>query len=145
MTTHADASQVLAVRAPRAFTLLEVLVAGALFLVGTAAVLGGWRSILVSMDQQRRSTEAVALADDVLDDLRLRPRDHADLDVGAHSRFFTRLRKPSAAAVADGYRVDWTVHGSNGQTFRRIDVVVRWRGTDRREHALPFPTFRPTG
>ena len=127
------------------FTLIEVLVAGAIFVIGTAAVLSSWRSVLVSIEQQRRSADAVAVAEDVLDDLRLRLRDSADLTPGNHTRFFDDDRRDVAVEDAGGYRVDWTVHDSNGETFRRIEVVVGWHGSDQRSHVISFVTFRASG
>ena len=128
----------------RGFTLLEVMVAGALFLIGTSAVLSAWRSVTSLMELQRRSADAVAVADDTLDDLRLRQRDSADLNVGNHVRFFDVARRPVPAAVVDGYTVQWVVEDSQGLTFRRLDVTVLWQGFDRRPHQIVFATFRPS-
>ena len=128
----------------RGFTLLEVMVAGALFLIGTSALLSAWHSVTGLMDLQRRSADAVAVADDALDDLRLRQRDSSDLTVGNHVRFFDDARRPVSAAVPDGYTVQWVVDDSRGLTFRRLDVTVSWRGVDGRVHKIAFATFRPS-
>lgn len=128
----------------RGFTLLEVMVAGALFLIGTSAVLSAWHAVTSSMELQRRSADAVAVADDTLDDLRLRQRDAADLIVGTHVRFFDVARRAVPAAVTDGYTVEWNVADSAGLTFRRLDVKVSWKGFDGRPHTVAFTTFRPS-
>ena len=128
----------------RGFTLLEVMVAGALFLIGTSAVLSAWHSITSMMELQRRSTDALAVADDTLDDLRLRQRDAADLTVGSHVRFFDVNRRAVGSPVPDGYTVDWVVDENRGLTFRRVDVTVSWNGFDGRPHSIVFATFRPS-
>jgi len=128
----------------RGFTLLEVMVAGALFLIGTSAVMSAWHSVTSSMELQRRSTDALAVADDTLDDLRLRQRDAADLTVGTHVRFFDVDRSAVGSAVKDGYTVQWIVGDSSGLTFRRLDVKVSWKGFDGRPHTIAFTTFRPS-
>ena len=130
-------------RPARGFSLLEVMIAGALFLLVVAGVVSTWRSVTGFSDTQRRRSEAVSLGEDVLDDLRLAFRSDPDLAVGNHARFYSRDRSRIAAAAGDGFEVDWQVVDFAGQTFRRVDLVVRWRGVDRRNHELPFVTFRP--
>lgn len=128
--------------ARRGFSLLEVLVAGAVFIVAATGVVSSWRTVAALNETQQRSGEALTLGEDVLDDLRLVFRDSADLGVGVHQRFFDSQRAPTAGPVARGYTVEWTVVIVSGQTFKQIDVAVRWTGSDARPHRLPFVTYR---
>jgi type II secretory pathway pseudopilin PulG len=131
-------------RSRRAFSLIEVLVAGAMFAVGTAGILSAWLTLQGLIDTQRRSADAVVVAEDVLDALRLQPRGGPLLQPGNHQRFFTRDRVEAEAATPDGFVVAWTVGVVDPEvTYNRIDLDVRWFGMDRREHRLAFITFRP--
>lgn len=132
-------------RTARAFSLIEVLIAGAMFAVGTAGILSAWVTLNGIIDTQRRSADAVVVAEDVLDALRLQPRGGPALRAGTHNRFFARDRVETEVAVPDGYVVSWTVASvGGGLTFARVDLDVRWFGADRREHRLTFVTFRPS-
>ena len=126
----------------RGFSLLEVIIAGAVFIVAATGVLSSWRTVTGLNETQQRSGEALTLGEDVLDDLRLAFRDSADLSVGAHERFFDRQRAPIAAPSPRGYSVEWTVTVVPGKTFKKVDLVVRWNGSDARPHRLPFVTYR---
>ncbi|MDP2339527.1 MAG: hypothetical protein Q8O67_01105 [Deltaproteobacteria bacterium] len=127
----------------RGFSLLEVLIAAVLFIVCVTGVVSTWSSVAGLADTQVRRGEGITLAEDVLDDLRLCFRGSDDLRVGHHTRFFTRDR--AAALVEDprGYRVDWDVVAILDQSFKRIDLVVSWRGSDGRPHDFSFATYRP--
>ena len=127
---------------PRAFSLLEVFIAGVLFVVAVTGVVSSWRTVSSLAETQVRRGEALTLAEDTLDDLRLCFRGSADLAVGDHERFFDRDRNRVGAVDARGYQVSWTVTQIPSQTFKRVDLVVQWTGVDGRPHALPFVTYR---
>lgn len=126
----------------RGFSLIEVVIAAVLFVVAVTGVVSSWRTVTGLTDTQLRSGDALTLGEDTLDDLRLSFRGSSDLAVGPHQRFFTRAKVRTAAAVPRGFIVDWTVTAIAGQSFKRIDLVVRWTGVDGRPHALPFVTYR---
>lgn len=128
----------------RGFSLIEVLIAGVIFVVSVTAVVSSWRAIQGLADTQLRRGDAISLAEDVLDDLRLCFRGADDLAVGDHTRFFAKDRAPRAAADPRGYTVTWTVTQIPQQTFKRVDLTIRWTGSDGRPHALPFVTYRPS-
>jgi type II secretory pathway pseudopilin PulG len=129
----------------RAFSLIEVLIAGAMFAVGTAGILSSWVTLNGIIDTQRRNADAIVVAEDVLDGLRLQPRGGALLRQGNHQRFFTRNRVEAEVAPPDGFVVAWSVGVVDSNlTYNRIDLSVRWFGVDRREHRLTFVTFRPS-
>ena len=129
--------------ASRGFSLLEVLIAGAMFAVGTTGVLSAWSTINGIVDTQRRSADAIIVAEDVLDELRLQQRTGPGLTIDAHQRFFTKDRQDIASPTIDGYIVEWQVAQVGAFSYRKVDLAVRWRGVDRREHRLAFLTFRP--
>ncbi len=129
-------------QANRGFSLLEVLIAGVLFVVAATGVVSSWRTVVGLAETQQRSGEALTLGEDVLDDLRLAFRDSPDLTDGVHQRFFDRRRSPVGAANPLGFTVEWTIAVVPGQTFKRLDLAVRWNGTDARPHRLLFVTYR---
>lgn len=129
--------------ASRGFSLLEVLIAGAMFAVGTTGVLSSWSTINGIVDTQRRSADAIIVAEDVLDELRLQQRTGPDLTIDGHQRFFTKDREGAVSPTIDGYIVEWQVAQVGTFSYRKVDLTVRWRGVDRREHRLAFLTFRP--
>ena len=90
-----------------------------------------------------RNAAAVIVAEDVLDALRLQQRSGPDLAIDTHQRFFTQDRQPTLSPTTDGFVVEWQVAQVRTLSFRQVDLTVRWRGLDRREHRLAFVTFRP--
>lgn len=127
----------------RGFSLLEVFVAGAMFLFGTAGVLASWSTLSGTIETQRRAVDATTLAEDVLDELRLAQRGSELVAVGNHERFFDRSRQPVGSAVVGGFVVSWIVTPvDEAFTFRRVDLEVAWRGLDGRQHTIEFLTFR---
>jgi Tfp pilus assembly protein PilV len=126
----------------RGFSLLEVLVAGVMFVVVVAGVVATWSTVTGLQGMQQRRTAAIILAEDVLDDLRLRFRGADDLAIGVHERCFTVDRVPAACPQSAGFTVRWDVLAVAQRTFLQIDLVVRWTGANGVEHAVPFSTFR---
>jgi prepilin-type N-terminal cleavage/methylation domain-containing protein len=133
----------------RGFSLIEVMIAGAMFAVGTAGILSGWFMLNSTIDTLQRSADALVVAEDVLEALRLQPRGGPDLTDGSHARYFTRDRQESEVVVTGGYTVAWEVSvpasAPSGVelTYRQLNLDVRWTGLDRREHVLNFVTMRP--
>lgn len=127
----------------RGFSLLEVFVAGAMFLLGTAGVLASWSTLTGVIETQRCAVDATGLAEDVLDELRLAQRGSDALAIGSHARFFDRARQPAGAVAPGGYVVSWIATPvDEAFTFRRVDLEVAWRGQDGRHHTIEFLTFR---
>jgi Tfp pilus assembly protein PilV len=130
-------------RRARAFSLLEAMISGALFLIAVAGVVGAWRMVSGLHETQLRRADAIQLADDVLDDLRMRFRGDAALAVGRHERCFARNRALTTCPAPRGYTVGWDVATLPGQTFLQVDLAVSWTGLDGVEHRLSFVTLRP--
>lgn len=79
-------------RPTRAFSLLEVMFAAALFLLVVTGVVSTWRTVTGFSDTQRRRSEAVSLGEDVLDDLRLAFRSDPELAAATRCPSSSRSR-----------------------------------------------------
>ncbi len=130
-------------RSARAFSLLEAMISSVLFLIAVAGVVGTWRTVSALHETQERRADAIHLADDVLDDLRMRFRGDATLLVGHHELCFGRDRASTTCPAARGYTVGWDVTTVPDQSFLQVDLAVAWTGRDGVEHRLAFVTFRP--
>jgi hypothetical protein len=119
------------------------MVAGVLFLIAVSGVVSAWRTVSGLHETQERRADAIHLAEDVLDDLRMRFRGDAALSVGRHDQCFRRDRAVATCPSARGYTVTWDVSTLPDQNFLQVDLVVSWTGLDGVEHRLPFVTFRP--
>lgn len=124
----------------RGFSLLEVVVAASLFLVGVAGILTSYSTITNLAETQRLQVDALSVAEDVLDELRLQGRGGDDIAVGDHDRFFDRDRQVVAAGGL--FHVHWTVRQDPDFSFRRVDLDVSWTGSNGVVHRVPFVTFR---
>ncbi len=129
----------------RGFSLVETMVAGTMFLLVVGGVVSAWRGVVALRETQHRRLAAIALGEDVLDDLRLRFRGDDDLDSGVHERCFTFDRAAAACPQPRGYTARWDVVDMPGRSFVRIDLLVRWTGGDGLAHAVPFVTYRGRG
>jgi type IV pilus assembly protein PilV len=108
-------------RTDSGFTLIEVLIALAIFSIGLLAV----ASMQVSASLQNRSsveiTEASALASGQMEELMLRPFDHADLDPAGNPH----------QLIAGKYDMQWTVtesdlDGENGNDSKTVALTVTY-------------------
>jgi prepilin-type N-terminal cleavage/methylation domain-containing protein len=111
----------------RGFTLIEVLIAGAILIVGAAGLLSAWSTTTALMETNRRVVEASALARSKAEEL---------------------LRVPFLSLVSsqdhqvDGfgnvgagpYEVQWLVVSSAALGGKKVNVDVTWRGKDGRPH-----------
>ena len=116
-------------KAEKGFTLLEVLMALAIFSIGILAV----ASLQISaMLQSRHSSEiaaASAAASDQMDMLILRPFDHSDLNIGNHGPL-----------SSDKYSIQWTVTASELNIppaatveSKTVALTVSWPGSNQRD------------
>ncbi len=92
----------------RGYTLIEVLIALAVFAIGFLALAGLQAKYTRSNARARIMTEAIALADSTLARLKALPFAHRDLDPG--------IARHQPAGNSGTYRVQWRV---------RADVPVR--------------------
>ena len=108
-------------KAEKGFSLIEVLIALAIFSIGILAV----TSLQVSASLQSRNsseiTEASAIASNQMEELMLRPFDHNDLDPALN---------PHTLSLGK-YGIQWTVTASdlNSDTInesKTVDMTVSW-------------------
>jgi type IV pilus modification protein PilV len=109
------------VKCDKGFSLLEVLIALAIFSIGVLAV----ASLQVSASLQGRNsselTEASAIGSNQMEELMLRPFNHNDLSTALNPHVLSSGK----------YRVQWTVTDSdlNGDTVnesKTVDMTVSW-------------------
>lgn len=84
------------------FTLIEVLVALAIFAIGFLAIASLQATYIGDNASARLQTEATSMAVQVIEQLRILPFDHADMDPAANPH------QPPAGSTA-GYNVRWVV------------------------------------
>jgi len=108
-------------KAEKGFSLIEVLIALAIFSIGILAV----TSLQVSASLQSRNsseiTEASAIASNQMEELMLRPFDHNDLDPALN---------PHTLSLGK-YGIQWTITASdlNSDTInesKTVDMTVSW-------------------
>lgn len=109
------------VKTEKGFSLIEVLIALAIFSIGILAV----SSLQVSASLQSRNsseiTEATAIAFNQMEELMLRPFDHNDLSAALNPHI-----------LASGkYRIQWNAIASdlNGDTInesKTVELIVSW-------------------
>jgi len=113
----------------RAFSLIEVMVSGALLIVGLAASFSAYASITSQLAHARFRSTAGTLAEQGLEELILRfPADPA-LTLGPHTtdpRFYDAQGRRSAAAST--YQLTWKiVPYPKVSTIREVSVLVEWQ------------------
>jgi type II secretory pathway pseudopilin PulG len=113
----------------RAFTLIEVLIAGTILVIGAAGLLSAWSTTSGLMETNRRVVEATSLARSKADELLRVP--------------FPSLLSSSETRV-DGFGVvgagpytrKWTVVQSTAIGGKKVTVDVQWQGKDGRGHSV---------
>ncbi len=137
MTTATTATM----RRGRGYSLIEVMVAAALFAVGIAAILTAFGSLSGLIEHQRRLGTAALIAQSTVQELQSRPATHADLAAGRHTPLVVDADGRvvgGTIARTDRYRVEWTVRPDVPVTgSREVVVVVVWtEGAGQRSFSL---------
>jgi prepilin-type N-terminal cleavage/methylation domain-containing protein len=138
----------------RGFSLIEVMVASALFLTTTAVIVASVATASRNSAVQRRMTVALQLGEQKMEELLLRFNTSEDLTIGEHpadpisggnKQWFDESGEPSTAAANKVFRVDWKVSSVTGiPNLRRIALTVAWEGRDNdRDHQITLTTDRP--
>lgn len=127
-------------RRARGFSLIEVVLSGAILLVGLAGTLSGLSTALSVYENDRRRTMALSLCEGQLEQLLLRFRTSSDLEQGLHpGPDFDAAGRPVAAG-SGAYQSSWTVTPNVPITgMRRVEVSVTWPGATR---PTTLATFR---
>lgn len=129
-------------RSAAGFTLIEVMIASVILLIGIAAVVMGLRSAHGVSAHQRYVTQALHATESVMEDLLFRNAGHADLSAGNHGpRWFNEvgIETPNTSV----FRVDWNVVGETPfGGMKRITVTTTWQEGDR-ARKISITTDRP--
>jgi len=120
----------------KGFTLVEVLIAIAIFSIGFFAITAMQVHSINGNSSARRITEATILAEAQLERLLELPYDHNDLDPGLNPHQVTQNPYTITWAVTD---TDLDADGTNDS--KTVNIVVNWRYRgDRRDtlmHIVP--------
>lgn len=129
-------------RSPRGFTLIEVMVASAILLVGIAAVVSALSISTRTAAHQRHVTQALHVTENLMEGLLLANAGHATLDTGDHGpRWFNDVGEETDAAST--YEVRWSVEANKPiEGMKRLTVTTRWK-EEARERAVSLTTDRP--
>lgn len=113
------------------FTLIEALIALLVFTIGILATVSMQVSALKGNSIARNSTDAAAIAANVIEELRELPFDHANLGQGEHERGYVGYHSVSytvqeADILGNTKTVQVTVGWADGNTQRslRLDYVL---------------------
>ena len=116
-------------KADKGFTLIEVLMALAIFSIGILAVASLQVTASLQSRNSREIAEASASAYSQMEALMIRPFAHTDLDAGAH------------ALTSGLYSIQWTVTASNlnaDSIDESKNVVLTVNKTNSTKHQIKF-------
>ena len=126
------------------FTLIEVLLAMAIFLIGFLAVGAMQISAVNSNTNSRMRTEATVLATDVAEQLIAMPYEPDAGTLGPYSLsdpLIDGTHTPASGDQPDPYAVQWVVTEAPSGDTKTIDVTVRWQKKGRNNNVqLSFMT-----
>jgi type IV pilus assembly protein PilV len=121
----------------KGFTLLEVLVASAIFTFGMLAILGMLVTAMGGNAQGRQMTEATNLAASKIEDLKLTP--YEDLSILPSYSDTTTV---SNSSVRDTFTRTWTVYTSIAPPLKLKKVVVTTSWTAKgKSHSVTVQTL----
>lgn len=143
MRTHATFMFPAQARHRRGFSLLEVMFAGSILLLGLSAVAGVFATARNSFAHQRDVAGATTVAEGFLEQIVILPSSSPLLDEGAHpARHFTRDGRPTTAtSPTAAYAMTWTVTLNEPVSgMKKVAVNAAW--TNERPHSVEFFTYR---
>jgi type II secretory pathway pseudopilin PulG len=117
----------------RAFTLIEVLIAGAILMIGAVALLSAWATVQATTEFQKKSVEATSLTRRFADRVLLVSPEDLPRDPITNVNVFGET---GSGPFTVGYAVTDTTMGSV------IRVTTSWRGNDGRAHSVSVPVVR---
>lgn len=108
------------------FTLIEVMVAAAIFAIGTSASLAGISTAYKQYAHQRHMTNAINVAEGVMESLLLAYGTDARIGVGSHGPLYFSEEGVQTASPS-AYQVTWAVIADQPIAgMRQIDTRVGW-------------------
>ena len=126
---------------PRAFSLIEIMIASTILLFGIAGIAGGLTNLSRTQEHQRHRALAATVAGNVIEELILQHDDETLVAGVSTGRYDGKGRLDSSGP----YAVVRTVVDDNPMAgARRIDVTVNWneRGVAK-SHALKTYAYTP--
>lgn len=125
----------------RGFNLIEVMVSGVILLLGLAGILVGISTSRVQYSHQRHMTQALQIAESVIEELLVRSKESPDLAAGQHDG--PSFEVSGARAEGDGFfDTIWIIDPEplpEVPGIRRVTVTVSWEGALR---PVSLSTFR---
>ena len=127
-------------RAARAFTLIEVMMAGVVFLVVLAGVLTSYNMAGQQFHHLEKQSEALHVADGVVEDLVLAAQSSSVIDPAGNPH--TQRYDGAGNATPSGFYIaTWTVTPDVPATgMRQLVVKVTW--TELTSHSVTLTTVR---
>lgn len=128
----------------RGFSLLEVMVASALFLVSLSGVISGIGSLSRVEEHQRRMTVATTCGEAAMEEILLRYVGHPDLDIGNR---FTRFFNARGELVDAQDPAGMTAVATIGRlpaipSLKEVKMTVTWTESSG-EKSIEYFTYRP--
>ena len=125
----------------RGFSLLEVMISAGLMGIGFTGVISAITSTSAQMAHQKYVTEAVNVAESMMEDLLTRRRNDPDLTEGEHNGpSFNEVGERRSGGL---FRTTWKISDEDGalDLLKRMKVTVTWdeKGTDK---TISFTTLR---
>ena len=122
------------------FSLLEVMVAGAILLIGISGMLAGVRSGLSIQAKTANSTTALEVAEREMERLFILPEGNDALEVGDHGPFsFGRAGQPVSSGGQ--FTMTYAVGTLAVAGVSSVDMTVAWQVEDR-EQSVSIQGFR---
>jgi type II secretion system protein I len=128
-------------RHARGFSLLETMIAGAIFLVAMLGVVSAVGTATAQYQHQRNATIALQVAERTMEELLLEYSTSSELNEGGHTRGYDVNGEPTAAAQPR-FVASWVITPNMPvSTSRRIDLGVTW--TDKSNGIVKLVSYRP--
>jgi hypothetical protein len=127
-------------RRGRAFSLIEVMVSGVLFLVGVAAVFSSYATAVRILAHNHHMTRAISLAEATLEELVYTFSSSGMLTIGSHAAQ-RRYDEAGRLDPAGLYEVGWDVRAFKVDEVREVEVHVRWT-EERQPRSIQLKTWR---
>jgi len=125
----------------RGSTLIEALLALALFAVGIAATLTAYSTSMGISEHQSHMSTALLVGEQTMEELILRYRSDPEIAVGTHNGpGFARDGTRSSGATS-AFQVSWVV-SAGPLDSKKIEVFVRWTEKVLADRVLVLKTYR---